>query len=371
MQKLEQGIYTRQQIINQLHMVQGSNFIKFRYDLLNYGEKKIGELDTVVDGEVNMNSLADIKRTARVTLKEGSKNINWLSNKIQPFFMLRMPDGNFVEWSLGIFMLCSPTRKKENNGIYREVECYDTLQVLKDDKFDTRYAIAQGANYITAIINILSSSGITKYNLEQTTLTLPATVEWEPGTEKLAVINELLQQMNYTSLWVNEWGIYTASKYVSPSSRAAEYTYEDNYMSILGDDVEEELDLFCIPNKWVAIASNPETTALSSSYTNSNADSLTSTVNRGRTIVDYRTIDKIADQASLNAYVQKIAFEASQIYGNVNFPTALMPHHSYADVIQVKYNPLNLVSKYSETSWLMQLKAGAMMQHTVRKVVNI
>lgn len=370
MQRLEQGIYTRQQVIDQLHMTKGSNLIKFRYDLLDYAENKKATLNTVESGEIRMNALADIKRTARITLKENTL-INWLSDKIQPFFMLRMPDGGWCEWSLGIFLLCSPSRYDRDNGIYREIECYDGLQVLIDDKFDTRYTIKQGSNYITAVTNILASSGITKCNLEQTSLTLPADVEFEPGTIKLEVINTLLTEINFTSLWVDEWGFFTASKYRSPQQRAADYSYKDDSLSILSRGMTEELDLFNIPNKWVVVSSNPETIPLTSIYTNSNPDSITSTINRQRTIVNYQTLDKIADQTSLDEYTKKLAFEASQVYGNVKFQSALMPHHSYFDVLNLTYSRLDINEKYSELGWVMPLQAGSLMTHTVRKVINI
>ena len=98
---------------------------------------------------------------------------------------------------------------------------------------------------------------------------------------------------------------------------------------------------------------------------------ITSTVSRGRTIVDYREIDNIADQEALDAYVQRIAFNASQVYGYVNFETALMPMHSYSDVLTLEYSKLNLSGKYSETNWTLPLEAGAMMMHEVRRIVNL
>jgi hypothetical protein len=79
----------------------------------------------------------------------------------------------------------------------------------------------------------------------------------------------------------------------------------------------------------------------------------------------------IADQQSLDAYVQRIAFEASQVYGKLTFETAINPLHDYMDVLQIEYSPLGINGKYSETSWTMPLKAGARMKHDVRKVVNI
>lgn len=370
MQNLAVNGYSKQQVIDALHAKYAPRFIKFRYDLLNQNEIKKSALSTVIAAEISMAYMAEIKRTAKFKIKDDG-SINWLSDRIQPFFQLQMPDGGWAEWSLGIFLLSSPLRVDQNQQIIRDVEAYDGLQVLKDDKFTSRYTIAAGTNYYTAVLNILTSAGITKYNIQQTSLTLPNTREWEPGIEKLKAVNELLADLNYTPLWVEEYGFYTSYAYQTPQVRAAQYTYENNDLSIMHNGVNDSLDLFSIPNKWVIVSSNAETSPLTSTYTNTNANSPTSTVNRGRTIVDFRAIDTIADQASLDAHVQRLAFEASQVYGHVVFETAIMPMHSYNDILQLNYSYLGINDKYSEMSWTLPLAVGGKMKHEVRRVVQI
>lgn len=371
MQKIEQGNYTREQIIDALHGVTGTRELAFRYDLLNKSEQKIGTLDTVTAGEVSMNAFAEIKRTGRFTI-EDDETVDWLNDRIQPFVMVKMPDGNFAEWSQGIFLMSSPKRVERYGKVIREIEAYDGLKVVKDDKFDRRYYITLGTNYVTAVIDILKSAGIAKYNIEQATAVLQTTREWEPGTPKLDVINELLAEIAYTQLWVDEYGFYTASKYRLPSERAIEYTYADNDLSVTYNGAVEEEDLFNVPNKWVITKSNPESEPLTSVYTNENPNSKTSTVSRGRTIVDYRPpLDNIADQASLDAYTLRLAFEASQVFGYVAYETAIMPFHSYNDCLEVVYSSLGINGKYTESSWTMPLQAGGRMRHDVRKVVQI
>lgn len=368
MQSLEQKGYTRQQVIDALQMKAGSRQIKFRYDLLDKNDNYIKTLNTVIDGEVSMSAFADIKRTARFTVKEDN-SIDWLNDRIQPFFMLKL-GLDWLEWPLGVFILSSP-KKQGNIIVTREVEAYDLSQILIDDKFADRYTINADTNYIAAIKALLTGAGITKINIAATDKVLATAREFEIGTTKLSAINKLLGEINYTQLVVDEYGYFASSPYRSPSERASEYTYKDDSMSILASGVTEELDLFNVPNKWVAVMSNPEVEPLVSVYTNDNPNSITSTVSRGRTIVDFREVDNIADQESLDAYVQRIANNASQVYGYINFDTAIMPMHSYSDVLNLEYSKLEINGKYSETNWTMPLQAGAMMQHQVRKVVNI
>lgn len=366
--------YSRKQVIDQLHGRYGSRGkVKFRYELLNSKDVVLGELK-VQAGKIELNSLAEIKRTAtfQITEQEG-RDINWLSDRIRPVFCLQMHDGGWTEWPLGIFLPSSPFRKDNNRKIKRDIEAYDTSQILVDDKFTDRYRIAAGTTYTTAIITILSSIDAWKINIPDHPGTLAADKEFPIGTTKLQAVNQLLSEINYTSLWVDENGYFTALPYVLPLNREVEYEYHNDELSIIHPDSGgEELDLFGLPNKWVRYVSNPDRdTVLRSEYTNSLASSPTSTLSRGRTIVDIDSVDDIYDQATLDAYVQRIAYNASQVYEKFEFSTALMPHHSFLDCLYIEHTDFGISNKYIESSWSMDLQAGGIMTHNCRRVVQI
>jgi len=278
----------------------------------------------------------------------------------------------YVEWPQGVFLLSTPPQKVSPTGVItREVEAYDLLQILLDDKIEQVYAVNQGTNYIVAVKNLLDSAGLTGQNLTATNKTIPATRDWPPGTPKLKIINELLEAINYMGLHMDENGNAVAQPYVSPVNRASEYTYRDDEESVLFPEMEYSLDLFGVPNKWVLVVSEPDRPPLVSIYTNSNPNSPTSTVSRGRTIVDHREGLDAADQATLDALAQRFAFEASQVYEQVDFFTAIMPFHSHADVYTLEYSTLGVAHKYSEVQWDYELKAGAKMKHRIRRVVSV
>ena len=362
--------YTKQDIDDALRGKTAARHVSYRYDLLDSSERKIKTLTTVSDASIAMSAFADIKKTAKFKLRD-DPDINYASHRIQPFFVLGMPDGSTREWPLGIFLLSSPKRQESNGYIYRDIEAYDGLQVLKDDKFENRYFVAAGTNYITAIKTILTGAGITKINLEASTLTLPAGIEFEPGATKLAAVGALLDAINYISLYVDPVGYYTSRTYVSATIRPVTYTYADDELSVLYNGLTDETDLFDVPNKFVAYTSNPDASSLRSVYSNTNPLSQLSTVSRGRTITDVRKVDDIADQTSLDAYVARVAFEASQVYGYITMQTAVMPFHDVNDVVRVEFSPLYINENFSETNWSFRLKAGEKMTHKLRRTVNI
>jgi hypothetical protein len=282
-----------------------------------------------------------------------------------------MPDVGIAEWPLGVFLLSSPTRQDQNRAIKRAIEAYDSSLVIKEDCFDDRYRIAAGTKYTAAIVTILNGAGIWKINITDHSGTLAVDKEFEIGTTKLAAVNQLLAEINYTSIWVDENGYFVAQPYALPSGREAEYEYRNNELSIICPEASEELDLFNVPNKWVRYVSNPDKATLRSVYVNDLATSKTSTVNRERMIVDCQPVDDILDQATLDAYTLRQAYEASQVYGKFEFSTALMPHHSFLSCLFLEHTDYGIADKYIETSWSMDLSPGGQMSNSCRRVIRI
>lgn len=351
--------------------VGGSRRFAFRYELLDSSNNKIGDLTAVESCTIEQNWLADIKRTAKFRLRD-TGDIDFLSNRIKPYVQLRLPPygpDDWVEWPQGVFLLSSPQRTADATGTrWRDVDAYDATQVYTDDLVDARYTVASGTKYTDAVSTLLGS---VPKNITTSASTLPTAREWDPGTSKLKIINELLGSVNYESLSFDEDGIAIVRPYRAPSTRPAEYTYADDDLSVMLPEVVQDLDLFAIPNKWVLVVSEPDRAALSSTYTNTNPASPTSTVRRGRTIVDFRTEQDAADQGALDALVSRLAFEASQVYEAIEFETGIMPIHSGNDVYRIEFGLLAVAANYSEHTWSMELTVTATMKHNARRVVDV
>lgn len=277
----------------------------------------------------------------------------------------------WAEWPLGIFLLSTPKRNIDAIHVRRDVDAYDQLIVLKDDKVEDRYTVVTGTNVVTAVQTLLESAGFTKFNLVSTEETVPVDMEWEPGTEKLKIINELLTSINYRSLYFSGSGLPVARPYQRPDERPTEYTYASDSLSVLKPQVESGIDLFKVPNKWIAIVSEPDRPEMKATYTNDNPASPTSTVSRGRTILEVLASQEATSQEVLDGLVQKAAFNASQVYEHLKIDTALMPHHEDQDLISVDYDRLGALTQYVEHTWSMNLAAGQTMKHELRRVVSV
>lgn len=302
---------------------------------------------------------------------ESAQKVDWLNDRIQPFVLFKMPDGNWAEFPLGIFIPSTPTRVDSYGQVVREVEAYDGLVILDQDKFTDRTAFPKGASYKSTVESILRGAGITKIKMDFPSKNLPTDKEFGVGDSKLQAINSLLTELNMDSLWVDAYGYFVSDPYKSPAEKSPEFEYIDNELSILVEGMEEELDLFEIPNSFVVTVSNPESAPMVARVENNDPDSIVSIPSRGRKIVDFREVEQMADQSTLNNYTQRIAFEASQVYGRIRFKTPIMPIHEFYDVLRLRYAPLGIDGNFAEMNWTLRLEAGAQMEHEVRKVVAV
>lgn len=394
---LSRNGYTHEQIVKQLHA--HTLKFEFRYELLDNKNRRKFDLPNVQSATIDHAAFANIKRSAAFSIVEDSTlNIDYLNDRIKPYMRIYIPKGRvfeteysffshiqvnenqiiedgrlegWVEFPLGVFLLSSPTRKDDGYNVIRNVNAYDGLVILINDKINERLTVLEGANYYTEIVSVLQSAGINTYNIALTDKVLSRSIEYEPGTEKLKIINDLLSQLNYTPLHVDVEGYYTSYGYRSPTERASDYDYITDNESVIFQEAEEELDLFDVKNVFTVIRTNEEELPLKSTFINDNPLSPTSTVARGFFNVDYREIDDIADQEALDTYVQRIAFEASQVYGRIHFTTALMPFHDYSNVIGFEYAPLNIKGKFLEMNWSMDLSTDGKMTHEVRQIINV
>lgn len=367
MQDLEKQGYSYDEVKKALL---SSREIKFEYELLDKEDRKIGTIPEV-SGSYSFYADGEIKGIGRFNINEKYlKDINLLSERIKPYFHLKI-NSDWLKWGQGIYLLSAPNRNEEKGSVYRDIDAYDKGLILKEDQVDNRYFIPKGTYYTNVIRELILSTGIQKISIQESDLTLSIDKEYEIGTSKLEIINDLLKAINYNSVYFDENGFCMVRKYMNPIERPYEFEYSTNNESVTLYGANETLDSYNIPNKFVRYVENPEADYMIASYVNDKASNPLSTVNRGRTITDIKAITDIPDQATLNDYVERIAFEKSQVFGGLVFNTLPMPHHTYLDCLRIKNDVLGISEKYIETSWNVDASVNGVMSHVCRKVVPL
>ncbi len=355
-----------------IELLEGNRKIDFEYQLLDNRERVLKNIHA--SGSVAFDSTAEIMRTANFEVIE--ENLNKLANfyadmRIRPFFKVQMPDGQWLSYSLGIFIMTSPKRTYSDYAVKWNVDCYDKGIILSEDKLLDRLYIPRGTNYVSAVKSVLLSAGIDKFIIENSALVTNTDLEFQIGTSRLGVVNELLYAINYNPIHFDRNGFAVTERYIEPMQRTAEISYMTDDRSLVLPNASQLTDYYNVPNIVVRYLDNPDAEPLRSMYINDNPDSLVSTVRRGRKIVDVESVEDIADQSTLDEYTKRIAIEKSQAYDSVLMKTALMPIHDYRNCIFVRNDELGLQTKYIEYGWTMDLKVGGAMEHQLKKVMYV
>ncbi len=136
--------------------------IGFEYELLDKNDRYLGEI--CCDCRMTHQAEAAIKRSASFTVHEKlAKEIDFLSDRIRPYICLYLPDGHKIRWSKGIFLLSSPERTEQDNGIVRQIEAYDKCLILSQDRFSSRHLLSAGSNITESVKSIITDCGITNF----------------------------------------------------------------------------------------------------------------------------------------------------------------------------------------------------------------
>lgn len=346
--------------------------IDFRYDLMDNQERILDSLKAT--GSISFNSQSDVMGTGSFQIREEKLQQYaqfYVDMRIRPQILIWDEDGNVSEKYLGIYIMTSPIRSGNNNTVVWNVDCYDKGIILKEDKLQDRLYIPAGSNYVAQVKNVLLSAGINKFSIESSSLTNSADIEFEIGTSKLDVINDLLYAINFYPIHFDGNGFAETSRYIEPMQRSVQLSYMTDHKSIILEGAQQSNDLYNVPNVVVRYVDNPDADPLRSVYINNNPDSIISTVRRGRNIVDVESVDDIADQDTLDSYTKRIAIEKSQACDSVMLRTGLTTGHGFRNCIFVRDDELEISTKYIEYSWNMDLKVGGSMTHHLKRVLQI
>lgn len=336
--------------------------IRFEYELYDKNSVFKKKLKSIKSCSVRYVSLGQLKGSATFVTKDRN-DIDYLNDRIRIVCFI-----DEVRHLLGEYLISSSKKMVQSSGVYRECTCYSKLLILQDDKVKDRYVVNLGTNVIFEVKRIL---GALPHSIADSPLTLQSSKEWDIGTSKLQIINDLLDVINWSSLRVDVNGVFTTQPYVLPIDRSVDFILKDDETSILYRGQQEDLDAFSVPNVIILRTNNSDITPpLSSVYENRNIDSPTSIENRGREIVYFEEITDVPNQAILNDMARKKLYEKTDVYAHVEISTAIQPEaFGYLKCVHLQTKDFN--DKYIQTSCEIDCKAGGVMKRSLRKVVRL
>lgn len=244
-----------------------------------------------------------------------------------------------------------------------QLEACDQGWLPARQRQETRLSALAGQDYMELIQSLLVGCGVSRIKADECLETLPCDRQWEPGESTLTIINELLKELGFESLWFDPSGYARLSAYQAPSGEAVSRIYRSGD-ALLEPDCVSSWDIYGAKNVFMAVADSPErNVSWTATAVNDDANSPISTVNLGRIMAPLQVIENVPSQEALQTIVDRLRDESLLSAQELTFHTALQVH-SVGEMVALEHPQAEGI--FRESGWIMELGEGTM-THTGRR----
>lgn len=216
------------------------------FKLLNVRDVEVRELDGVKACTVRFNAGAEIRGGGSLTYV--GEPIDWMAHRIQPWIHVRGAEGE-VSWPLGVFI---PEVTDTQHGDPHEpvqMDLYDKTLLLVRNDADTGYSMPAGESIVKRVRHIMEHNSLVPHVVSDSTATSRSSRVWDWGTPLIRLVNDLLDSINYFSVYTDSHGVFRADPYVRPQDRAPAFSFVDDSNSIYSPEFTHGRDQHKVPNK--------------------------------------------------------------------------------------------------------------------------
>ncbi len=307
---------------------------------------------------------ADVKMSMSGKFFLNLSDPNWLKMRIRPYLIQEAS-----EFSLGEYVITQANKKMDKDGVlFWEMKGTDLGRIPQRSRTEKRVLFQAGQRYTDIVQSILLELGISRIIAIQSDATLKNDrADWEIGTSRLEVINSLLKEINYQSLWFDTEGNARIQPHRQVDGTVIDHRYESGELSQIKPQVDISSDIYKAYNVFTAMVSSPEyEEPMIAVSVNDIPTSRISTVNIGRVQAPIEKLDDIANQEELQKYVDNLRFQSMCSTETISFRTALN-QHQVRDIVSIHHPQASGI--YQETQWKMTLSFDGEMTHTAQRVV--
>lgn len=340
--------------------------VDFRYKIVRNGAD-FGEIYPA-SGQaptISMNDADSVKTCLTGTFLKPPAEFDRLSDAIRPELII-----NGTPHRLGVYLPIDVTDGDDDQQETVSITANDRCWAIRDCKTEDRVYIAAGTNYISAVVSLLSATGITMISATDTEEVLSeAREDWEIGTSYLDIINELLDEISFAPLWFDADGVAIIKPVSVPDAVSIDhFLNEDDPRCQILPGLQRHTDINNAANVFICVCSNADKSApMRAVSENTNPQSPLSIARRGRRIVQLIQVNNIPSQEALQAYANRQVTD-SLLSGEVlTVRTRLLPGFGVGDVTAFRYGDLMTICK--ETAWSMDLSVNGQMTHTLQRTV--
>lgn len=335
----------------------------FRFDIVENGVC-IGQAFALNKPSVKCDSDAEVKMSLSGEFVLNIQKPNWLKARIKPYLII-----GGKESSLGEYLISQADDCTDKKGVkFWQIKGMDLGRIPQRSRTEKRVLFQAGQRYTDIVQSILLELGISRIIAIQSDATLKNDrADWEIGTSWIKIINSLLAEINYQSLWFDTEGNARIQPHRQVDGAVIDHRYESGELSQIKPQVDISSDIYKAYNVFTAMVSSPEyEEPMIAVSVNDIPTSRISTVNIGRVQAPIEKLDDIANQEELQKYVDNLRFQSMCSTETISFRTALN-QHQVRDIVSIHHPQASGI--YQETQWKMTLSFDGEMTHTAQRVV--
>ena len=326
-------------------------------------ESTVSKLDGVTGARVEHNVNAQIRGGLSLSMRDTGQDIDWASVRFRPWVRV-----NDLTWPLGVFLPASPSLSHDEYGRAWEVPCLDKTSILDQDVVTTSYSVPVGTVVTERVDEIIRMAGESGASITPSDLTTRSPMVWEAGTTLLRIVNDLLESINYFSVWADRRGAFRAEPYYRPQDRKVAATFASGEYAIHSPKWSRAQDIAGVPNRVVLIVEgDDENPGMTSTLDNLDPASPYSIPSRGRVVSRVYTGVEAADQETLDALAARYLLNASTPSATLSVEHAQVPLDGN-DVVRFASDGVDTFAVVE--GWQVDLDPGALMGGTWREVVS-
>jgi hypothetical protein len=298
----------------------------------------------------------------------GYAPFSWMHARVRPVLEIE----GLPEEPLGVFLPAAPVEQWDESGGRQNIELLDRTSIISQDYVPTTYTVKANANVISEVRKLIASTGERVGSLTKSDETTTADMMWGAGTNKLTIINELLDSAGYFGLWADGHGQFRVEKYRSPKDRPVVYQMLDNKDSIYIPTLSIDRDIYSIPNRVIMTAQGSgESEGWTAVATNENEASPFSYQRRGRWVTDVQLGIEATSLENLQSKAERRLSQLSATQATFEVQHAPVPGLKVNDVIRFRRNPADVDTLATVTKTSANFDPMSLAKTTLTEVVDL
>ncbi|MGB3330159.1 MAG: SH3 domain-containing protein [Thermomicrobiales bacterium] len=221
----------------------------------------------LVQGVVEMNQDAEVQLSFTASIDAGVELLEW-REFLAPILTLTYATGRIVTGQVGLYVVVPPPKRHRWRSSRVEIDGRDLTYLLARDAFETTFIVDENDDPLYKARQVIESSGIAPDRIRFTPRSpragkadIPTTFlsarDWPPGTAKLDIVNDILTELDYYTLYMDQTGRLVSKPTIDAETATADVAWFTGDGSEVIGEIAEDPSLATFGNVVIVVGDNP------------------------------------------------------------------------------------------------------------------